>query len=108
MRLQVVILPQESRGRGYVVPYLLVLDEVGDEPLDVVPDDLAAHAGARAVLVFTRRVTVVPPWGYDDDGGDDGPAVVVDGRDEAGMREAADRVVDLHGGGRGSGNRPRR
>lgn len=68
MRLQVAALPQEPRGDGWVVPYLLILDEVGDDAATLNRElaDMAERAGARAVLVFARRCQVVPPWGPED------------------------------------------
>ena len=65
-------LPMEPRGASsYRIPYLIVLDEVGDTADELQEamehNDFTKRSGARAVFVFPDRVEVVPPWGPDDD-----------------------------------------
>ena len=84
-------LPMEPRGASsYVIPYLIILDEVGDTADELQEamqnSDFTKRSGARAVFVFPDRVEVVPPWGPDDD------VVLADDVDPGDLPAAADEL----------------
>lgn len=60
-RIQILELPTEHHGDDMVTPYLLIIDQVGDDMADEIarwPDDIAKRTGARHVLCFAETVEI--------------------------------------------------